>query len=73
MKVIEFKNDEKEIDWLIDEIKKIDEQEGIEVLVCVYKKKNNVVSLGATRASAAEHIGLLEIGKAQLIDDLEDA
>jgi hypothetical protein len=71
MKVIEL-NKDKEIDWLINEIRELHELDGLETLICVYRKKDKVVALGATAADSAAHLGLLEIGKQQILNELQD-
>lgn len=76
MKVINFesKADEKRygVTSLINDVKRLHDDDGIEMLAVVYKKKNGVFGVGTTYGNNAEFVGLLEIGKNQLIDEMNE-
>lgn len=55
---------------LIDDILKVHENEGIELMIVVYKKKNGRVGLAATSGNNAEILGLVEVGKHFYIDEM---
>lgn len=70
MKVVSLDNKKYGFEWLIDEMKQLHEDEGIELMICIYKKKDGYIGFGTTRGNDAEFLGLIELGKAQLIDDM---
>lgn len=55
---------------LLDDMKKIHEDDGIELMVIVHKDRDGVVYIGTTYGNNAEMMGLLEIGKRQLLDEM---
>lgn len=73
MKLINFEEnkDKKEygVNSLIEDVKGVHDEEGIELLIVVYKKKNGVVGIGTTAGNNAEILGLIEMGKIQYLDD----
>lgn len=73
MKLINFEEnkDKKEygVNSLLQDLKELHDEEGIEMLAVVYKKKNNVFGCGTTYGNNAEFIGLLELGKIHLFED----
>lgn len=73
MKLINFEEnkDKKEygVNSLLQDLKELHDEEGIEMLAVVYKKKNNVFGYGTTYGNNAEFIGLLELGKIHLFED----
>ena len=76
MKVINFENekDKKEygIKSLLRDVKEIHEDEGIEVMVVIYKKKSGRLGVGTTTGNNAEIVGLFELAKLDYIDDVFD-
>ena len=71
MKVVHF-DKLKGIDWLLNDMKEVEEEEGIELLICIYKKPNGVIGFGATRADELEMMGLIEMGKQALYENMEE-
>ena len=57
------------VNSLLKDVKEVHDEEGIEMLAVVYKKKNNVFGYGTTYGNNAEFIGLLELGKIHLFED----
>lgn len=76
MKVVnfEFEKDKKEygVNSLLKDVEKIHKEDGIEMIVVVFKKKSGAVGYGTNYGNTAEFIGLLEIGKTNLIDELNE-
>lgn len=76
MKVVDIddKADKKRygVNSLINDVEKIHEQDGIEMMAVVYKKENGVFGFGTTYGNSAEFIGLLEMGKINIIDEMND-
>jgi len=57
------------VNSLLQDVEELHDEEGIEMLAVVYKKKNNVFGYGTTYGNNAEFIGLLELGKIHLFED----
>jgi len=73
VKVIKLddKADEKRygVNSLIKDIKGLHDEEGIEIMVAVYKKKDGKVGIGTTEGNNAEIVGLMEMAKLQYLED----
>ncbi|QOV10926.1 hypothetical protein [Viridibacillus arvi] len=52
--------------------KTMDDLENIEVIIMVIKQKDGIIHMGCSDAMCTEHIGLLEVGKKWVIDDMEE-
>jgi len=67
MKVLKF--DEKDgFDWLMEEMRAIHDESGVEIMICIYKKRDGRVGIGTTRGNNAEILGLIEFGKTEYIE-----
>lgn len=69
---LEDKKDKKHygVNSLLSDIKQIHDVKGIEMMAFVYKKKDGKVGIGTTYGNNAEFVGLFEIGKVQIIDEM---
>jgi len=53
-------------------LKDVEEINDLDLLVCIYKKKDGAFGIGATHGNNAEIIGLIELGKLQYMDNLNE-
>lgn len=73
MKVIDFeKKDKRGFDWLMKEVSKINEKDKIETMICMYAKEDGTVSFGTTEGNNAEMLGIIEMVKALLMEEILD-
>ena len=57
------------VNSLVSDIKRLHDEEGIEMMAVIYKKRNGKVGIGTTYGNNAEIVGLLEIGKLIYLED----
>lgn len=76
MKIVNFdcEKDKKEYSTrsLLEDLKKIHEEDGIEMMAVVYKKKDGTFNFGTTYGNQAEFIGLFEMGKIHLFNEMNE-
>jgi hypothetical protein len=57
---------------LANDVLDIHDSDGIEMMAVVYKKNNGTFGFGTTCGNNAEFVGLLEMGKFQLINEMDE-
>ena len=55
---------------LINDILRMHESDGIEMLAVIYKKRDGTFGIGTTSGNNAEFIGLIELAKLQYMDEV---
>ena len=74
MKLVKLADERDKKDYgansLVSDIKRMHDEEGIEMMAVIYKKSDGSYGIGTTSGNNAEFIGLIELAKLQYMDEV---